>query len=112
MAALIYSTGGISSFWPGAVRRLKGPHRPVSDQLSRAEVLAALSFIDAVIIFEEDTPFALIAQIKPDVLVKGGDYKISEIVGAEIVKENGGKVKIIPFIDGYSTTSIINRLQS
>jgi rfaE bifunctional protein nucleotidyltransferase chain/domain len=95
-----------------SVRRLKGPHRPVSDQLSRAEVLAALSFIDAVIIFEEDTPFALIAQIKPDVLVKGGDYKISEIVGAEIVKENGGKVKIIPFIDGYSTTSIINRLQS
>ena len=92
-----------------SVRRIKGSLRPINDQLSRAAVLAGLSFVDAIIIFEEDTPLELITQIQPDVLVKGGDYKISEIVGADIVKQKGGEVRIIPLVEGYSTTSIIGK---
>jgi rfaE bifunctional protein nucleotidyltransferase chain/domain len=92
-----------------STRRLKGPHRPVNDQLSRAVVLAGLSFVDAVIIFDEDTPLDLITQVRPDILVKGGDYIASEIVGADLVRQHGGEVKIIPLIEGYSTTSIIDR---
>ena len=95
-----------------SVRRLKGPHRPVNDQLSRAVVLAGMSFVDAIIIFEEDTPLELITKIKPDVLVKGGDYKASEVVGADVVKQNGGEVKIIPLVEGYSTTAIISKSAS
>ena len=95
-----------------SVRRLKGTDRPVNDQLSRAVVLAGLSFVDAIIIFEEDTPLELITQIKPDVLVKGGDYKVSEIVGADVVKKNGGEVRIIPLVKGFSTTAVIDRMSS
>lgn len=95
-----------------SVKRLKGPHRPVNDQLSRAVVLAGLSFVDAIIVFEEDTPLELITKVKPDILVKGGDYKVSEIVGADLVRQNGGEVKIIPLIEGYSTTAIIDRTNS
>jgi rfaE bifunctional protein nucleotidyltransferase chain/domain len=95
-----------------SVRRLKGPHRPVNDQLSRAVVLAGLSFVDAIIIFEEDTPLELITKVRPDILVKGGDYKASEIIGADVVRQNGGEVKIIPLIEGYSTTAIIGRMNS
>ena len=95
-----------------SVRRLKGPHRPVNDQLSRAVVLAGMSFVDAIIIFEEDTPLELITKIKPDVLVKGGDYKATEVVGADVVKQNGGEVKIIPLVEGYSTTAIISKSAS
>jgi rfaE bifunctional protein nucleotidyltransferase chain/domain len=96
----------------GSVRRLKGPHRPVNDQISRAVVLAGLSFVDAIIIFEEDTPLELITKIRPDILVKGGDYKASEVVGADVVMQNGGEVKIIPLVEGYSTTAIINKSSS
>lgn len=95
-----------------STRRLKGPQRPINDQLSRAIVLAGLSFVDAIIIFEEDTPLEMITQIHPDVLVKGGDYKASEIIGADFVKNNGGEVRIIPLVDGFSTTSIISRSSS
>jgi len=90
-----------------SVRKLKGPGRPVNDQLSRAVVLAGLSFVDAVIIFDEDTPLDLITQVRPDVLVKGGDYRASEIVGADIVRQNGGEVRIVQLVEGYSTTAII-----
>jgi rfaE bifunctional protein nucleotidyltransferase chain/domain len=92
-----------------STRRLKGHSRPVNDQLSRAIVLAGLSFVDAVIIFEEDTPLDLIARIKPDILVKGGDYKAADIVGADLVKQHGGEIKIIPLTEGFSTTAIIGR---
>ena len=92
-----------------SVRRLKGPTRPVNDQRARAAVLAALEAVDAVVVFDEDTPLELITQIKPDVLVKGGDYTISEIAGAEFVKLNGGEVVIVPLVPGFSTTGILNK---
>ena len=94
----------------GSVRRLKGPHRPVNDQISRAVVLAGLSFVDAIIIFEEDTPLNLINAILPDVLVKGGDYTIDEIVGAKEVIANGGSVVINPIVPGFSTSGLIEKI--
>jgi len=103
-----YVVVGLNS--DASTRRLKGPTRPINDQLSRAIVLAGLSFVDAVIIFEEDTPLDLITLVRPDILVKGGDYKASEIVGAEIVRQNGGEVRIVPLTEGYSTTAIISRM--
>lgn len=93
-----------------SVKRLKGESRPINNENDRAFVLAALSFIDYIILFEEDTPQRLIEQVKPDILVKGGDYKIENIVGADFVQKNGGKVLTIPFVDGYSSTKIINVL--
>ena len=93
-----------------SVKRLKGENRPINNENDRALVLAALSFIDYIILFEEDTPKNLIEQVKPDILVKGGDYKIEDIVGADFVQKNGGKVLTIPFVDGYSSTKIINVL--
>jgi D-beta-D-heptose 7-phosphate kinase/D-beta-D-heptose 1-phosphate adenosyltransferase len=84
----------------------------VNDQASRALLLASLLIVDAVIIFEEDTPFELIQLIKPDVLVKGGDYTIETIVGAKEVIKNGGEVRIIPLEDGFSTTRIIEKLKT
>ena len=93
-----------------SVKRLKGDSRPVNDQEARALLLAALSMVDAVIIFEEDTPLKLITSVLPDVLVKGGDYTVDEIAGAKEVIANGGKVVINPILDGFSTTSIINAI--
>lgn len=93
-----------------SVRKLKGENRPVNDVRSRALMLAALYFVDAVIVFEEETPLELIKQILPDVLVKGGDYTLATIVGAAEVQANGGKVEIVKFLDGYSSTSIINKI--
>ena len=93
-----------------SVRRLKGESRPINNENDRSLVLAALSFIDYIILFEEDTPKNLIEQVRPDILVKGGDYKIEDIVGADFVQKNGGKVLTIPFVDGYSSTKIINVL--
>ena len=90
-----------------SVMRLKGNSRPIFDEQVRSWQLAVLAFVDAIIIFEEDTPLNLIKAIKPQVLVKGGDYNISEIVGASFVSENGGEVKVIPFLGGFSTTNII-----
>jgi D-glycero-beta-D-manno-heptose 1-phosphate adenylyltransferase len=94
-----------------SVKRLKGPNRPVQDEQSRAMVMASLKFVDYVVLFEEDTPYELIDYIKPDILVKGSDYKEDEIVGADIVKKSGGKVVTIDLVEGYSTTSIIKRSQ-
>jgi len=94
-----------------SVKRLKGPERPVTNEEDRAFQAASLLCVDAVCLFDEDTPETLIKLVKPDVLVKGGDYTISQIVGAEFVKSIGGAVEIIPFVDGYSTTSIIDRIK-
>lgn len=93
-----------------SVRRLKGPSRPVNNEQDRAEMLSALEFIDYVAIFGEDTPYELIRQIQPDVLVKGGDYKPEEVVGRDIVEARGGRLELISFVDGKSTTNIINRI--
>ena len=92
-----------------SVKRLKGDSRPVNDEHSRALLLASLVMVDAVIIFEEDTPFELIKMIMPHVMVKGGDYTIEEIVGAKETLDNGGEVKIVPVEKGFSTTSIIEK---
>lgn len=94
-----------------SVRLLKGEGRPVNNQQSRAALLAALFFVDAVVIFEEETPQSLIADLLPDVLVKGGDYTIDKIVGAKEVMANGGEVKTLTFVDGYSSTSIIEKIR-
>jgi D-glycero-beta-D-manno-heptose 1-phosphate adenylyltransferase len=94
-----------------SVKRIKGEDRPVNDQNSRAMLLAALFFVDAVVVFEEDTPQQLIAALLPDVLVKGADYAIENIVGAKEVLANGGEVKTINFVDGYSSTSIIQKIR-
>ena len=95
-----------------SVKRLKGQQRPVNPQDSRALLLASLLMVDVVVIFEEDTPLQLINTIKPDVLVKGGDYTIEQIVGAKEVIEQGGRVVINPLVDGYSTTAIIETLKT
>ncbi len=95
-----------------SVRRLKGENRPVQDEISRAQVMASLHFVDFVVLFDEDTPYELIKYVMPDMLVKGSDYKEDDIVGADIVKTNGGKVATIDLVDGYSTTSVIERAKS
>lgn len=92
-----------------SVRRLKGPRRPLQSQEARTRILAALEFVEAVVIFEEDTPLRLIEKIAPDVLVKGGDYTPDKVVGAEFVRSRGGEVVILPFVEGYSTTGLIER---
>jgi D-beta-D-heptose 7-phosphate kinase/D-beta-D-heptose 1-phosphate adenosyltransferase len=92
-----------------SVRRLKGPERPVQDERARAEVLAALEAVDLVVVFEQDTPLELITQIKPSVLVKGGDYTREQVVGHEIVAANGGTVVLVDILPGHSTTSLVNR---
>ena len=94
-----------------SVKRIKGDDRPVNDQNSRAMLLAALFFVDAVVVFEEDTPQQLITALLPDILVKGADYAIENIVGAKEVIANGGEVKTINFVDGYSSTSIIQKIK-
>ncbi len=94
-----------------SVRLLKGAERPIQDEMSRAILLAAMQFIDAVILFEEQTPRRLIEQIKPDVLVKGGDYQKEDIVGADIMRQNGGEIITVPFLQGLSTTNIIKKAQ-
>ena len=94
-----------------SVKRIKGESRPVNDQNNRAALLAALFFVDAIVVFEEDTPLNLITTLMPDILVKGADYTVENIVGAKEVIANGGEVKTITFVDGYSSTSIINRIK-
>jgi D-glycero-beta-D-manno-heptose 1-phosphate adenylyltransferase len=95
-----------------SIKGLKGDNRPVNDENARALVVAALSMVDAVIIFTEPTPLDLVVAIRPEVLVKGGDYKVEEIAGAREVISWGGKVVLNPIVEGYSTTSIINKLQN
>ncbi len=89
-----------------SVQRLKGPARPINDELTRMHLLAALEVVDAVVVFEEDTPLALIQLVMPDFLVKGGDWRPEQIVGSELVLANGGQVLSLPFVQGYSTTNI------
>ena len=95
-----------------SVRKLKGEHRPINTAHNRATILASLIMVDAVVIFEEDTPLELIKKIMPDTLVKGGDYIIETIVGAKEVIANGGKVVINPLIKNVSTTGIIEKIKS
>ncbi|MBD1208020.1 MAG: D-glycero-beta-D-manno-heptose 1-phosphate adenylyltransferase [Ignavibacteria bacterium] len=99
-----------------SVRRLKGKsggvERPVNSQSDRAAVLSALRAVDYTCIFDEDTPFDLISELMPDVLVKGGDYTPETIVGADVVRSHGGRVVVIPFVEGKSTTSIIERIHA
>jgi D-beta-D-heptose 7-phosphate kinase/D-beta-D-heptose 1-phosphate adenosyltransferase len=94
-----------------SVRRLKGPTRPVRNAAERCYVLGALAMVDAVVVFEQDTPFELLATLEPDVLVKGGDYTEGSVVGAREVRQRGGDVIIIPLTPGHSTTSTIERLR-
>lgn len=95
-----------------SVKRLnKGPERPINSQEARAKVLAALGCVDAIVYFNEDTPYDLIKLVQPDVLVKGDDYKPEDIVGYDIVKGRGGEIITIPFLQGYSTTGIVNKLK-
>ena len=93
-----------------SVTQLKGPTRPINVLNSRMYLLASLQCVDAVCSFEEDTPIDIIRQLKPDVLVKGGDYSINDIVGADDVLSDGGVVEVIPFVEGYSTTKIETRI--
>ena len=92
-----------------SVERLKGPQRPVNDQGARARMLAGLGVVDGVIVFEEDTPAELIAALKPDLLVKGGDYSEDTIIGADTVKQSGGDIYIVPLLEGFSTTATIEK---
>lgn len=94
-----------------SVKRLKGEERPINHEQDRAFQMASLLCVDAVCFFEEDTPKDLIKLIKPDILVKGGDYNTGNIVGAEFVMNNGGSVEIIPFVEGYSTSNIIAHIK-
>ena len=94
-----------------SVKRLKGRTRPVQDEFARAMVLSSIFFVDAVVLFEEDTPLEIIKELVPDILVKGSDYEIHQIVGADVVIANGGSVETIDFVEGYSTTAIINKLK-
>ena len=94
-----------------SVKRLKGSDRPVNNENSRALLLAALFFVDAIVLFDDDTPLDLITQLMPDILVKGADYTIDNIVGAKEVIANGGEVKTIDFVDGFSSTSIIQKIK-
>ena len=93
-----------------SVKRLKGENRPVNDENARALALASLIFVDEVILFDSDTPYDLIDYVQPDVFVKGGDYNPEEIVGYDIVKAKNGKIITIDFVEGYSTTSILNKI--
>lgn len=92
-----------------SVRRLKGESRPINDEHARALLLAALEMVDYVILFSDDTPYQLIKEVEPDVLVKGADYSIDKIVGSDLVIARGGEVKTIDFVEGYSSSSIIEK---
>lgn len=94
-----------------SVKRLKGDSRPINDQTARSLLLASLAIVDAVIIFEEDTPLSLITTLLPDVLIKGGDYTVEQIAGSKEVIANGGRVVINPILEGFSTTSLIEQMK-
>jgi rfaE bifunctional protein nucleotidyltransferase chain/domain len=94
-----------------SIQRLKGKKRPIIQQKSRVILLASFSFVDAVVLFSEETPINLISTLLPNVLAKGGDYEIETIVGHEIVQKNGGQVILVPFVDGFSSTTIIDKIK-
>ncbi|HNP17888.1 MAG TPA: D-glycero-beta-D-manno-heptose 1-phosphate adenylyltransferase [Fulvivirga sp.] len=95
-----------------SVRRLKGEQRPLNNEEARARLLAALEFVDAVVLFGEDTPKDLIEWLQPDILVKGNDYLAENIIGADIVKAKGGRVETISLVDGFSTTNLVEKIKS
>ncbi|NQT47046.1 MAG: D-glycero-beta-D-manno-heptose 1-phosphate adenylyltransferase [Candidatus Omnitrophica bacterium] len=94
-----------------SIRRIKGRKRPLTKEGDRTEVLAALEMVDNVVLFNEETPAAIIREVSPDILVKGGDWKEEEIVGADFVKSKGGEVYSLPYLKGYSTSSLITKIQ-
>jgi len=94
-----------------SIKDLKGEDRPIIDETSRAILLASLQFVDAIVFFSEETPHKLIETLVPDVLAKGGDYKVTEIAGHEVVLENGGEVVTVPLTDGFSTTNIVEKIK-
>ena len=94
-----------------STRSLKGLTRPITDESSRSIILASFSFVDAVVLFDEETPLELIKAVMPDILVKGADYSIDQIVGADIVVQNGGRVQTLNYLPGYSTTSIEQKIK-
>ena len=94
-----------------SVRKLKGNNRPIKDEMTRAKLLAGFHFVDAVIIFEEETPYNLIQMLEPDVLVKGGDWEVQNIVGADLVQSKGGNVVTVPYLEGMSTTNIEEKIK-
>lgn len=98
---------GINS--DASVQRLKGPSRPIVPEHARARVLAGLEAVDAVVVFDQPTPLELMVALRPEVIVKGGDYEADTIVGAPEVRSWGGRVKIVPFVEGYSTTKLLER---
>lgn len=94
-----------------SVRRIKGPERPLNDEKDRAEVLSALSSVDHVLIFREETPLKLIQALRPQVLVKGGDWKKKDVIGGSFVEAHGGRVRLIPYIRGFSTTGLLEKIR-
>lgn len=94
-----------------SVSRIKGPSRPVNNETARANILSSFNFVDAIFLFDEETPYDLINKVKPDILVKGSDYNPEDIVGYDIVKSTGGNIETIDFLEGYSTSSIIKKLK-
>ncbi|WP_449438194.1 D-glycero-beta-D-manno-heptose 1-phosphate adenylyltransferase [Pedobacter steynii] len=94
-----------------SVCKLKGENRPINNEFSRTQLIASMFFVDAVVLFSEDTPINLINAVQPDVLVKGGDYNLDNIVGAKETIANGGEVKVLNFLPGYSSTSIIEKIK-
>lgn len=95
-----------------SISRLKGKNRPIMPESARAELLAALEVVDYVIVFPEDDPYELIRVLEPDILVKGGDWPVSDIIGADLVQARGGEVFSLPLVEGFSTTSIVNKIIS
>jgi D-glycero-beta-D-manno-heptose 1-phosphate adenylyltransferase len=95
-----------------SIQILKGKNRPVQDEQSRAHILASLSFVDAVVLFDEETPFELIQHLRPDILVKGSDYAVEDIVGYDVLKGYGGEIKTLDFVEGYSTSAIIAKISN
>jgi len=95
-----------------SIKKLKGESRPIIDENSRAILLASLSFVDAIVLFSEETPLNLISNLNPDILAKGGDYKINTIVGHEIIRKNGGEVILVPFVEGFSSSNIIDKIKN
>ncbi len=95
-----------------SVQRLKGAGRPVTDEISRSMIMASLQFVSAVVLFDEDTPYNLIQQVQPDVLVKGSDYEPEDIVGYDVMNTKGGEIVTIDFLEGYATTSIIEKIKA
>ena len=95
-----------------SVKRIKGSNRPINDEQARSMILASLRFVDVVVFFDEDTPYDLISFVKPDILVKGSDYKVEEIVGYDIVKNNGGQIITLDLAAGYSTTGILEKIKN